>query len=76
MDIKIGSVNSLGRTHDITPEEVRQFDRFKDYTDEQVLELIETIKTYTQIIYNLLSKQSKSGKIFAVQIETEKQLAA
>ena len=76
MDIKIGSVNSLGRTHDITPEEVRQFDRFKDYTDEQVLELIETIKTYTQIIYNLLSKQCKSGKIFAVQVETEKQLAA
>ena len=70
------TIDLLSRKDDITMEEVRQFERYKNYTDEQVLELIGTIKTYTQIIYNLLSKQGKSGKIFAVQVETEKQLAA
>ena len=70
------TIDLLSRKEDITVDEVRQFERFKNYTDEQVFELIVTIKTYTQIIYNLLSKQGKSGKIFAVQIETEKQLAA
>ena len=70
------TIDLLSRKEDITMEEVRQFERYKNYTDEQVLELIVTIKTYTQIIYNLLSKQGKSGKIFAVQVETEKQLAA
>ena len=70
------TIDLLSRKDDITVEEVRQFERFKNYTDEQVLELIVTIKTYTQIIYNLLSKNGKSGKIFAVQVETEKQLAA
>ena len=70
------TIDLLSRKEDITVEEVRQFERYKNYTDEQVLELIGTIKTYTQIIYNLLSKQCKSGKIFAVQIETEKQIAA
>jgi len=70
------TIDLLSRKEDITVEEVRQFERFRNYTDEQVLELIVTIKTYTQIIYNLLSKQGKSGKIFAVQVETEKQLAA
>ena len=70
------TIDLLSRKGDITVEEVRQFERYKNYTDEQVLELIGTIKTYTQIIYNLLSKQGKSGKIFAVQVETEKQLAA
>ncbi len=70
------TIDLLSRKEDITMEEVRQFERYKNYTDEQVLELIGTIKTYTQIIYNLLSKQCKSGKIFAVQVETEKQLAA
>ena len=70
------TIDLLSRKDDITVEEVRQFERYKNYTDEQVLELIGTIKTYTQIIYNLLSKQGKSGKIFAVQVETEKQLAA
>ena len=72
MDDTIVSVNSLGRTHDITPEEVRQFDRFKDYTDEQVHELIETIKTYTRFVYNVHSKQKKGGRIIALPIENKK----
>ena len=72
MNNKIGSVNSLGRTHDITPEEVRQFDRFKDYTDEQVHELIETIKKYSHFVCNLCSKQRKSGRVIALHIDNEK----
>jgi len=65
MDNKITSADSLERTHDITPEEVRQFDRYKDYSDEQVHELIETIKTYTRFIYSICSKQKKSGGILS-----------
>ena len=70
------TIDLLSRKEDITIEEVRQFERFKNYTDEQVLELLVTIKTYTQIIYNLLSKQSENGKIIALPFETEKQIAA
>jgi hypothetical protein len=76
MDDKIVSINSLARTHDITPEEVRQFDRFKAYTDEQVHELIETIKTYTRFVYNVHSKQKKGGRIIALPIENNKLKAA
>ena len=76
MNNKTGHVNSYDRTHDITPEEVRQFERFKNYTDEQVAELINTIKTYTRFIYNVCSKRQKSGRKIALHIETEKLIAA
>ena len=76
MKIKIRDINSFGRTRDITAEEVKQFDRFKDYTDEHVHELIETIKTYTSFIYNLCSKPKKSGKVIALPIENKKHKAA
>ena len=70
------TIDLLNRKDDITIVEVRQLEKFKAYTDEQVLEIIGTIKTYTQIIFNLCSKQTENGKVFALTNETEKQLAA
>lgn len=76
MKRNILGVNSYNRTHDITPEEVRQFARFKDYTDEQVNELIDTIKKYTRFIYNVVSKRKKSGKKIALHIDNQLTKAA
>jgi hypothetical protein len=70
------SLNSFDRTHDITPEEVRKFERFKNYTDEQVHQLIDTIKKYTRFIYNVVSKRQKNGRKIALPIENEKFKAA
>lgn len=76
MNSKTGHVNSYNRTHDITPEEVRKFARFKDYTDEQIHELIDTIKRYTRFIYNVVSKKRKSGKKIALHIDNQQTKAA
>lgn len=76
MKRKLLGVNSYDRTHDITPEEVRQFARFKDYTDEQVHELIVTIKKYTRFIYNVVSKRKKSGRNIALHIDNQLTKAA
>ncbi len=70
------SLNSYDRRHDITPEEVRQFERFKNYTDEQVHQLIDTIKRYTRFIYNVVSKRQKSGKKIALHIDNQLTKAA
>ena len=75
MNSKIGNVNSYNRTHDITPEEVRKFEKFKNYTDEQVNELIDTIKKYTRFIYNVVSKR-KSGRKIALHIDNQQTKAA
>jgi hypothetical protein len=74
--IRQNSLNSLDRTHDITPDEVRRFERFKNFTDEQVNELIATIKGYTKFIYNVVSKRKKNGRKIALPIENEKLKAA
>ncbi len=76
MKNETGHVNSYGRTHDITPEEVRRFERFKNYTDEQVNDLIDTIRKYTRFIYNVVYKRKKSGKKIALHIDNQQTKAA
>jgi hypothetical protein len=71
MKRKLLGVNSYDRKHDITPDEVRRFERFKNYNDEQVNELIDTIKKYTRFIYNVVSKRKKSGKKIALHIDNQ-----
>ncbi|MBE2290774.1 MAG: hypothetical protein IAE95_14575 [Chitinophagaceae bacterium] len=73
---KQNGLNSYDRRHDITPEEVRKFERFKHYTDEQVANLIDTIKRYTRFIYNVVSKRQKSGKKIALHIDNQLTKAA
>ncbi len=70
------NLDSLDRTHDITPEEVRRFERFKNYSDEQVNELIYTIKKYTRFIYNVVSKRKKIGREIALHIDNQQTKAA
>ena len=76
MKRKLLGVNSYDRTHDITPEEVRKFERFKNYTDEQINELIDTIKKYTRFIYNVVSKRKKCGREIALHIDNQQTKAA
>ncbi len=68
--------DQYNRTEDITPDEVRQFEKYKNWTDEEISGLIETIKAYTRFIYNVCSKRQKDGKQIALPIETEKLKAA
>lgn len=68
---KKNNVNSYERTHDITPEEVRRFEKFRHYTDDQVAALIDTIKKYSRFIYNVISKSRKSGKKIALHIDNQ-----
>lgn len=76
MKRKLLSVNSYDRTLDITPEEVRRFEKYRHCTDEQVAALIETIKRYTRFIYNVVSKRQKSGKKIALHIDNQLTKAA
>lgn len=71
MKTKTASVYSNDRKCDITPDEVRRFERFKSYTDEQIGELIDTIKRYTRFIYNVVSQKRKSGKKIALNIDNQ-----
>jgi hypothetical protein len=55
------------RKHDLTIEEVRACSMFKDLTEEQVKEVIQTLKQYATIAYELyenqqiMLKNSKNG---------------
>jgi len=73
---KILTLDSLDRKEDITIEEVRTLETFREWSDEQIMELIRTLKVLSQIIYNNWSKQPKSGKVIAIDISNQANIAA
>lgn len=73
---KILTLDSLDTKEDITIEEVRTLETFKAWSDEQISELIRTLKVLSQIIYSNWSKQPKTGKIIAIEISNQANIAA
>jgi len=47
---------NLGRDYDLTPDEIRACPAFAHFTDAQVNEVIETIKTLSFIIFEYYQK--------------------
>ena len=59
-------LDSLDRTEDITPEEVRSLETFKDWDEEKVAELIRTIKIFSDVVYSNWSKGKEFGREIAL----------
>lgn len=60
--VKEIKLESLDRTEDITPEEVRSLETFKDWDEERVAELISTIKIFSDVVYNNWSTGKEFGR--------------
>lgn len=69
-------LDSWDRTEDITPEEVRSLDTFKDWEDEQIEELINTLKVFCAVVYNNWTRDTKPGKVIALAIDNQQNNAA
>ena len=71
-------LESPDREEDITVEDVRSLETFKEWDEERILELIKTLKTFSTVVYNSWSKGKKSGKEIAINIsnQTEIKVAA
>ena len=72
------NLDSLDRTKDISIDDVRSLDTFKDWDEERILELIRTLKTFSAVVYNSWSKGKKFGKEIALNNsnQTEIKIAA
>ncbi|BAV04925.1 hypothetical protein FLA_0925 [Filimonas lacunae] len=68
----------LTRIHDVTPAEVKALPTFQYYSDEQVVQLISTIKTFTQIGYSMFyeKQQEEEAKVFNLSDNSPKQNVA
>lgn len=73
---KILTLDLLNRTEEITIDEVRSLETFKEWNDEQIIELLKTLKMLSQIMYNNWSKQAKTGKVIALDIKNQVNIAA
>jgi len=49
----------FSRCHDLTIEEVKACPTFAHFTDEQAMELIETLKLFTKIAFDSYKKDGK-----------------
>ena len=72
------NLESLDRTDDISIDDVRSLDTFKDWDEERISELISTLKTFSAVVYNSWSKGKKFGKEIALNNsdQTEIKIAA
>jgi hypothetical protein len=52
----IHNANKQGKPVDISIRDVKECEVFKDFTDEQAQQVIDTIRTYTEIIYCCFTK--------------------
>jgi len=72
------NLDSLDRTEDVSIDDVRSLDAFKEWDEERILELIRTLKTFSAVVYNSRSKGKKFGKEIALNNsnQTEIKIAA
>lgn len=59
---------NIKREKDLTIEEIRACEEYKNLSDEQAQRLIETLKIYSEIIYEYFHKKSKEEKIIETKI--------
>ena len=52
------------RTGEITIDELKELGSFTNYSDEQAKQLLDTMKSFVRIVYNIMEKE-ESGTIFA-----------
>ena len=62
-------LDSLDRTEDITPEEVRSLATFKDWDEERIAEVIRTIKIFSDVVYSNWSKGKEFGREIALNTD-------
>lgn len=53
----------LGRSHDITIEEVKSFPMFAHFSDEQAAEVVRTVKRFAEIICYDYLKNNNDEKL-------------
>lgn len=64
------------RLHDITFEEVKALNSFKDYSTEEVEQLIQTIKVFTLLGYTVFTKQTENPTVIDILSVEHKKKAA
>lgn len=72
------NLQSLDRIEDISIDDVRSLDTFKEWDEERISELIRTLKTFSAVVYSSWSKGKKFGKEIALNNsnQTETKIAA
>jgi hypothetical protein len=72
----IATIDYQNRTEDITIEEIKQLEYFKLLNDDELENIISTIKKYTQIVYEVFMQNENPIPIIKMNTEPIKLKAA
>jgi hypothetical protein len=72
----IVKTDNQNRTEDITIEEIKQLEYFKHLNDEELENIIVTIKKYTQIVYEVFMQNENRPPVIKMNTELIKLKAA
>jgi hypothetical protein len=65
----ITKTDNQNRTEDITIEEIKQLEYFKHLKDEELENVIVTIKKYTQIMYEVFMQNENRTPVIKMKTE-------
>jgi hypothetical protein len=61
MSAKVIPLGTIGRKHDLTIDELRERESFRNYTEAELIALINTIKVFTQVAYGIWSQNCNTS---------------
>lgn len=64
------------RKEDITTKEIGDLESFRDWEEPRKAALAGVIKTFTKIMFHIYSQKKKSGKVIALNIDSQPNIAA
>lgn len=59
----IYDINENSKNEELTFEEVKAMEEYKDLSDEEIKNIIESVRVFTEIIYALFLKEEQQGII-------------
>lgn len=66
-------IKDLDDCEDLTVEEAKTFDCCKDLTDDEIKELLEVLKVFTEIAYSVFAKKQAQAEKDKEQLKDEQE---
>lgn len=64
------------RNEDITTKEIGELESFRDWEEPKKEALARIIKTFTAVMFHMYSQKKKTGKVIALNIDNQPNIAA
>ena len=67
----LDGIKNLESCEDLTVEEVKAMDKYKHLSDAEIVKLIETLRIFSEIVYEIYVNKKQEQKLIAISNQTK-----